>query len=90
MANPILSDDTEKKELLSDRFKKCGRQSEAREESMASTTMTVAPWQMGSQSHTASMISRVIGAPCMSPRLTERSLLATRKHREVVALGRRQ
>ena len=39
---------------------------------MPSTTTTFAPWQMGSQSHTASMISRVIEAPCMSERLTTR------------------
>ena len=39
---------------------------------MPSTTTTFAPWQMGSQSHTATMISRVIEAPCMSERLTTR------------------
>ena len=39
---------------------------------------TFAPWQMGSQSHTASMISRVIEAPCMSERLTTRRQFRSR------------
>ena len=68
--NPILSVDTKKKELVG-RFKNPGRVWAQR--AMPSTTTTFAPWQMGSQSHTASMISRVIEAPCMSERLTAES-----------------
>ena len=71
--NPILSVDTKKKELVG-RFKNPGRV--WAQKSDAVNDHDFRSMQMGSQSHTASMISRVIEAPCMSERLTNTSQFA--------------
>ena len=68
--NPILSVDTKKKELVG-RFKNPGRVWAQKSDAVNDHDFR-SMRQMGSQSHTASMISRVIEAPCMSERLTTR------------------
>ena len=79
--NPILSVDTKKKRV--GRTLQEPRTRPGLKRAMPSTTTTFAPWQMGSQSHTASMISRVIEAPCMSGTSLRHVAIRSRMHREV-------
>ena len=67
--NPILSVDTKKKELVG-RFKNPGRV--WAQKSDAVNDHDFRSMADGVAIHTASMISRVIEAPCMSERLTTR------------------